>query len=122
MKNWLLSLLISVLILVSHIHFWPLGTSLFVFAWLFFSDSFSALFLSMILDFAVETVFPVSVPIVSCSGSVPIAALRWALVLVLALIWESVVPPVLEGGDLVFCFIVILGLRLAVILDGRNRS
>jgi hypothetical protein len=75
MKNRLLSLLISILILVSHLHFWPVGTSLFVFAWFIFSDSFSALFLGMILDFAVEAILPISVPVVSGSGSAAVAAL-----------------------------------------------
>jgi hypothetical protein len=40
------------------------------------------------------------------------------LVLVPASVREPVVPLVLEGGNLVFCLIVILGLRLAVVLDG----
>jgi hypothetical protein len=65
LDEWLLSLLISVLILVSHIHFWPVGTSLFVFARLIFFDSLSAFFLGMILDLAVETVFSVPVPFFS---------------------------------------------------------
>jgi hypothetical protein len=72
MKNRLLSQLISVLILVSHIHFWPVGTSLFVFARLIFFDSLSAFFLGMILDLAVETVFSVPVPVVSGPGIIAI--------------------------------------------------
>ncbi len=76
MKNRLLSLLISVSILVSHIHFWPLGTSLFVFAWFIVLDSFSALFLCVILDFAVKAILPVPVPVVSGSGIVAVVVLR----------------------------------------------
>jgi hypothetical protein len=74
MKNQLLSLLISILILVSHLHFWPV-LSLFIFAQFIFSDSFSALFLGMILDFAVEAILPVSVPVISGSGSAAVAVL-----------------------------------------------
>ncbi len=65
MKNQLLSMLISLLLFVSHIHFWPVGTSLFVFAWFIVFDSFPAFFLSMVLDFAIEAVLSVSVPVVS---------------------------------------------------------
>jgi hypothetical protein len=64
-KNQLLSMLISLLLFVSHIHFWPVGTSLFVFAWFIVFDSFPAFFLSMVLDFAIEAVLSVSVPVVS---------------------------------------------------------
>jgi hypothetical protein len=75
MKNRMLSLLISVLIFISHIHFWPIGMSLFVVARFIVFDSFSAFFLGMILDFAVEAIFPVSVLVVSSSGIVAVAAL-----------------------------------------------
>jgi len=68
-KSRLLSLLISFLLftvaIACHIHFWPVDTSLFVFTWFIFSDSFPALFLGMILDFTVETVFAIPVHVVS---------------------------------------------------------
>ena len=75
MKNGLLTLLISFLILVSHVHFRPVGSSLFVFAWFIVFNSLPAFFLSVILDFAVEAALPVPVPVVSASGVVSIAAL-----------------------------------------------
>jgi hypothetical protein len=68
-KSRLLSLLISFLLftvaIACHIHFWPVDTSLFVFTWFIFLDSFPALFLGMILDFTVETVFAIPVHVVS---------------------------------------------------------
>ncbi len=102
MKNRLLSLLIAVLILVSPIHFWPVGTSLFVFAQLIFFDSLWAFeFLGMILYLAVETVFPVPVPVVSGPGIIAVAVLRLTLVLVPTSVRKPVVSLVLEGGDLI---------------------
>jgi hypothetical protein len=99
MKNRLLSLLISVLILVSHIHFWPVGTSLFVFARPIFYDSLWAFeFLGMILYLSV---FPVPVPVVSGPGIIAVAALRLTLVLVPTSVRKPVVLLVLEGGDLI---------------------
>jgi len=118
MKNWLLSLLISLLILVSHIHFWPVGTSLFVFAQLVFPDSLPAFFLGMILDFTVETIFSIPVYVVSGPRIVMVVALRLTLTLVSVLILKPVVPFVLECGNLILRFLVILGLGLAVIIDG----
>ncbi len=75
MKNQLLSLLISFLIIVCHKHFRPIGSSLFVFAWFIVFHSLSAFFLSVILDLAIKTVFPVPVAIVSTSGIILVAAL-----------------------------------------------
>ncbi len=75
MKNRLLSLLISVLIFICYVHFRPIGTSLFVFAWFIVFNSLPAFFLSVVLDFAVEAVLSVPVPVVSVSGVVLIAAL-----------------------------------------------
>ncbi len=71
----LLSLLISVLTFICHIHFRPIGASLFVFAWFIVFDSLPAFFLSVVLDFAVEAVLPILVPFISISGVVSIAAL-----------------------------------------------
>jgi hypothetical protein len=120
MKNQLLSLLISVLILVSHIHFRPIGTSLFVFARFIVFNSLPAFFLSVVLDFAVEAVLPIPVTVVSVTGVVSIAVLPWSLGLVSIPTLESVVPPVLECSDLILDLFVILDLGLTVILDGRN--
>ena len=75
MKNWLLSLLISVLIFVRHIHFRPVGTSLFVFARFIVFNSLPAFLLSVVLDFAIEAILPISIPVVSISGIVSVAAL-----------------------------------------------
>ncbi len=75
MKNRLLSLLISVLILVSHIHFRPVGTSLFVFARFIDFISLPAFFLSVVLDFAIEAILSISVPVIPISRTVSVAAL-----------------------------------------------
>jgi hypothetical protein len=75
MKNWLLSLLISVLTFVCHIHFRPIGTSLFVLAQFIVFNSLPAFFLSVVLDFALEAVLPILVPVISFSGVELIAAL-----------------------------------------------
>jgi hypothetical protein len=122
-KNQLLSLLISVLLITvaiaCHIHFWPVGTSLSVFTQLIFLDSFPAFFLGMVLYFTVKTVFAVPVCVVSSSGVETIAAWRCPLVLPPRLVLESVVPFVLESGDFIF---FILGLRLAILIDGCHGS
>jgi hypothetical protein len=83
------------------------------------SDSFPALFLGTILDLAEETVFAVPVSVASGTGVKMIAALRCPRVLPLWSVLESVVPPVLEGSDFVF---VILGLRVAILIDSCLRS
>jgi hypothetical protein len=75
MKNQLLSLLISVLTFFCHIHFRPIGAPLFVFAQFIVFNLLPAFFLSVVLDFAVEAVLPVSVPVISISGVASIAAL-----------------------------------------------
>ena len=75
MKNRLLSLLISFLTFVCHIHFRPIGSSLIVLAEFIVFHSLPALFLSVILDFAIKAVLPVPVSVVSASGVVSIAAL-----------------------------------------------
>jgi hypothetical protein len=75
MKNQLLSLLISFLTFLCHIHFRPIGGSLFVFARFIVFNSLWAFFLSVVLDFAVEAILPVPVPVVSSSGVVSVAAL-----------------------------------------------
>ncbi len=119
MKNQLLSLLISLLVITGHKHFRPIGASLFVFAWFIVFHSLSAFFLSMVLYFAVEAVFPVPVVIVATPDVASVAALSGSLVAVPAL--ESVIPFVLEGRHLVLgVFLVFVVLRLAVILDRRN--
>jgi hypothetical protein len=70
-KTLLLSLEISNLwiIVAGQIHSGLIGMTLFVFAQLFVSDYFETIFLHVILQLAVETVFPISVGIVSGSGS-----------------------------------------------------
>ena len=120
MKNRLLSLWISFLVITGHIHFRPIGSSLFVFARFIVFHSFSAFFLSVVLDFAIKAVFPVSVAIVTTSGVPSVVARRsGSLVTVPAL--ESVVPFVLEGRHFVLgVFLVILVFGLTVVLDGRN--
>ncbi len=75
MKNRLLSLLISFLTFICQIHFRPVGLSLFVFARFIVFNSLPAFLLSVVLDFAVEAVLSVPVPVVSASGVVSIAAL-----------------------------------------------
>jgi hypothetical protein len=95
MKNRLLSLLISFLVITGHKHFRPIGSSLFVFAWFIVFHSLSAFFLSVVLYFAVEAVLPVPVSVVATSGVASVAALTGSLVAVLAL--ELVIPLVLEG-------------------------
>jgi hypothetical protein len=79
MKNRLLSLLISFLVIICHKHFRPIGSSLFVLARFIVFHSLPAFFLSVILDLAVETVFPVPVAIVAASGVVSVAALSGSL-------------------------------------------
>jgi hypothetical protein len=119
MKNQLLSLLISLLVIVCHKHFRPIGSSLFVFAWFIVFHSLLAFLLSVVLYFAVEAVFPAPVAIVAASGVALVAALPGSLVAVPAL--ESVIPFVLEGCHFVLgVFLVFLVLGLAVILDRRN--
>ncbi len=75
MKNRLLSLLISFLTFVCHIHFRQIGSSLSVFARFIVFHSLPAFFLSVILDFAIKAVFPVPVAVVSNSGVVSVTAL-----------------------------------------------
>ncbi len=75
MKNRLLSMLISFLTLVCYVHFRQIGVSLFVFARFIVFYSLPAFLLSVVLDFAVEAILPVPVPVVSVSGVVSIAAL-----------------------------------------------
>jgi len=72
----------------------------------------------MILDLIVEAIFPFPVPVVSGPWIVAVVALLLALTLVSASIRKLVVPLVLESGDLVLHFLVILGLRLAVFTGG----
>jgi hypothetical protein len=70
-KNLLLSLELSILriIVAGQIHSRPIGMTLFVFIWLLVSDSFKTMFLRVILQLAVETVFAILVGIVAWSGS-----------------------------------------------------
>ena len=118
MKNRLLSLWISFLVVTGHIHFRPIGTSLFVLARFIVFHSLSAFFLRMVLDLAVKAVFPIPVTIITTSGISSVGALRsGSLIAVPAL--ESVVPSVLEGRHFVLgVFLVVLVFGLAVVLDG----
>jgi hypothetical protein len=119
MKNRLLSLLISLLVITGHKHFRPIGSSFFVFAWFIVFHSLSAFFLRMVLYFAVEAVFPVPVAIVGTPSVASVAEQSGSLVAVPGL--KSVVPFVLEGCHFVLgVFLVFVVLGLAVILDRRN--
>jgi hypothetical protein len=119
MKNRLLSLWISFLVITGHKHFRPIGSSLLVFVWFIVFHSLSAFFLSVVLYFAVEAVFPVPVAIFTTSGVAPVTALSGSLIAVPAL--ESVIPFVLEGHHFVLgIFLIFVVLGLAVILDRRN--
>ena len=120
MKNRLLSLWISFLIVTGHIHFRPIGSSLFVLARFIVFHSLSAFFLRMVLDLVVKAVFPVPVTIVTTSGVSSVGALRsGSLVAVPAR--ETVVSSVLEGRHFVLgVFLVVLVFGLTVVLDGRN--
>ncbi len=111
----MLSLLISFLVIVCHKHFRPIGSSLFVFAWFIVFHSLLAFFLSVILDLAIKTVFPIPVAIVSACGIISVAA----LIAIPAL--ESVISFVLEGRHFIFgILLVFVVLGLTVILDRRN--
>jgi hypothetical protein len=90
-KNRLLSLLISFLTFVCHIHFRPIGSPLFVFTLFIVFHSLPAFFLSVILDFAIKTVFPIPVVIVSASGIISVAALSCSLCWVVIPALESVI-------------------------------
>jgi hypothetical protein len=120
MKNRLLSLWISFLVVTGHIHFRPIGSSLFVFARFIVFHSLSAFFLRMVLDLAVKAVFPVPVAIVTTSGVSSAGSRRsGSLIAVPAL--ESVIPFVLEGRHFILgVFLVVLVFSLTVVLDGRN--
>ncbi len=76
--------------------------SLLVSAWFIFPDSFPALILGVILDFAEEAVFAVPVCVVSGTRIETIAALWSPQVLLLWSALEFRVPPVLEGSNLIF--------------------
>ncbi len=67
----MLSLKISVLLITvsGYIHPGPIGRTLFVFARLFVSDSFKTIFLHVVLQLTVETIFSIPVGIVPWSGS-----------------------------------------------------
>jgi hypothetical protein len=119
MKNRLLSLLIFFLVITGHKHFRPIGSSLFVLAWIIVFHSLWAFLLSEVLYFAVEAVLPVPVAVVAASGVALVAVLSGSLVTVLAL--ESVIPFVLEGRHFVLgIFLVFVVLQLTVILDRQN--
>ena len=120
MKNRLLSLWISFLVITGHVHFRPIGSSLFVLARFIVFNSLSAFFLRMVLDFAVEAVLSVPVTVITTSGVCPVGARRsGSLIAVPAL--ESVVPPILESRHLVLdVLFVVLVVSLTVVLDGRN--
>ena len=120
MKNRLLSLWISFLVITGHIHFRPIGTSLFVFAGFIVFHSLSAFFLRVVLDLAVKAIFPVPVTIITTSGISSVVALRsGSLIAVPAL--ESVVPPILESRHLVLdVFFVDFIISLTVVLNGQN--
>jgi hypothetical protein len=114
----LISFLLFIVAVAGHIHFWPVGTSLFVSTWFIFPDSFPALILGVILDFAVEAVFAIPVGVASGTGVEMIAALWCPRVLFLWSVLKFRVPPVLEGSNFI---LVVLGLRVAVLVDGCHR-
>jgi hypothetical protein len=65
----LLSLEISVLLITvaGYVHPGPIGMTLFVFARFFVSDSFKTIFLHVVLQLAVETIFSILVGVVPWS-------------------------------------------------------
>ncbi len=87
-KTLLLSLLVffteiivySVITVVHHIHFRPVGTSLFVSTRFIFTNSFAAFLLRVILDFVIKAVLSISVEVASRS----ISGLIWSRSVVLA--------------------------------------
>ena len=60
------------MVITGHVHFRPIGSSLFVLARFIVFHSLLAFFLRMVLDFAVEAVFSVPVMVIttSCVSSV----------------------------------------------------
>jgi len=118
-KTLLQSLLISFILITvaGYIHFRPIGTSLFVSAWVVFSNSLWAFVLSVVLDFAVETVLAVPAEVV-CGLNLSVVLLRhWVWLLEFA--WKPRISPILEGSDLVF---LVLGVAVALFMDGRQWS
>ncbi len=93
-KTLMLSLLISfklfTIAVAGHIQFGPVGTSLFVSAWFIFPDSFLALILGVILDFAVEAVFAIPVCVASGTRTETIAALWCPEFCFFGLFWNFV--------------------------------
>jgi len=65
-ETLLLSLLISFILIIvaGHVHFRPIGISLFVSAWFLFVNPLEAILLGVVLELAVEAVFPVLVGVV----------------------------------------------------------
>jgi hypothetical protein len=114
----LISSIVFTAAVAGHIHFGPVGTSLFVSAWFIFPDSFPAFILGVVLELAVKAVFAVPVCVASSAGTKMIAALWSPRVLFLRSVLEFCVSPVLEGSDF---FFVVLGLRVAVLIDGCHR-
>ncbi len=106
------------MVVTGHIHFRPIGSSLFILARFIVFHSLSAFFLRMVLDLAVEAVFSVPVMVITTSGVPSVSARRsGSLIAVPAL--ESVVPSVLEGRHFVLgVFLVVLVFGLTVALDG----
>ena len=108
------------MVITGHVHFRPIGSSLFVLARFIVFHSFSAFFLSVVLDFAVEAVFSVPVTVITTS-CVPSVGAHWSGSLIAVPALESVVPPVLESRHLVLdVLFVVLVFSLTVVLDGRN--
>jgi hypothetical protein len=117
-KTLLISFMMFTVAIAGHIHFWPVGKSLFVSAWFIFLDSIPALILGVILDFAVESVFAILVCVTFGTGVKTSTALRCPRVLILLSVLVSGVSPVLESSNLVF---VVLGFGVAVFVDGCHR-
>jgi hypothetical protein len=115
-KTLLLSLLISFLLITvaGHIHFGPVGTSLFVSAQFLFTDSFETVLLCVILEFTVEAVLSIPIGIVPWSGpggNTSVSCLR--CVCFLLFVREF---PFLEGSDL----LILVTVALLLVLHSCN--
>ena len=119
-KTLLLSLLISFLLITvaGHIHFGPIGMSLFVSARFLFADSFETIFLCVILEFTVEAVLSIPIGIVPWSGprgNTFVGCLRCVCFLLFVREFGEFLS--LESGDL----LVLVAVVLLLIVHGCNR-
>jgi hypothetical protein len=90
---------------------------MFVSAWFVFSNSFSALILCVVLEFAVITVLAVHVGVASSTELKSSVARLYPGVWPFGFVGKPCIPPILEGSDLVF---IVLSVGVAVIVDGSD--